>query len=138
MTSAFSYPCQKVLSKYAADPDIAPIIKDIANAKQGVVTFSKEVKKYMLGFIYARYDNNTEVKELIDILKNSNSYQSFNQIEMFKLQDECYFWYDFLTCYAIWKIIQKTYGFSDFEDSLRILVRLCRSDVEVFKEYKEL
>lgn len=54
MTNAFAFPCQKVLKKHSDDPEIAAIIKDIENAKQGVMTFSKEVKKYMLQFIHAR------------------------------------------------------------------------------------
>lgn len=138
MTTAFSYPCQKVLQKFSGDDDIAPIFKDIANAKQGVVTFSKEVKKYMLSFIHAKYDKDEEVKELIDILKNSGRYESFNYLEIFKLQDESYFWYDFLNCYAIWKIIQKTYGFSSKDESMIVLIRLCKNDVNIFKEYSEL
>lgn len=138
MTNAFAFPCQKVLSRYTEDKDIAPIIKDIANAKQGVMTFSKEVKKYMLAFIHARYDDNEEVKGLVEVLKNWSKYESFSFFEIFKLQDESYFWYDFLNCYAIWKIIQKTYGFSTSEEGLLVLVRLCKSDVEVFKEYKEI
>lgn len=138
MTNAFAFPCQKVLQKYADDADIAPIIKDIADAKQGVVTFSKEVKKYMLGFIHARYDNNEEVNDLINILKNSGRYESFNYLEIFKLQDESYFWYDFLNCYALYKIIEKTYGFQSKDEGLAILVRLCKFDVSIFKEYAEL
>ncbi len=138
MTTAFSFPCQKVVKKYSSDPDIAPIVKDIANAQQGVVSFSKEVKKYMLGFIHAKYDNDEEVKWLIDILKNSNRYESFNYLEIFKLQDESYFWYDFLNCYAVWKIIGKTYGYSTEDEAIEVLVRLCKNDVEIFKEYSEL
>ncbi len=102
------------------------------------MTFSKEVKKYMLSFIHAKYDKDEEVKELIDILKNSGRYESFNYLEIFKLQDESYFWYDFLNCYAIWKIIQKTYGFSSKDESMIVLIRLCKNDVNIFKEYSEL
>lgn len=138
MTNAFAFPCQKVLQKYAEDPAIAPIIKDIANAKQGVVSFSKEVKKYMLSFIHAKYDNDEEVKGLIEVLKNSGKYESFNYLEIFKLQDESFFWYDFLSCYAVWKIIEKTYGFPSQEEAMLLLVRLCKNDVNVFKEYDEL
>ncbi|MEG1663005.1 MAG: hypothetical protein RR338_03375, partial [Clostridia bacterium] len=93
MTNKFAFPCQKVLARYTNDSDIMPIVKDIANAKQGVMTFSKEVKKYMLAFIHARYDEDDEVNGLIDILKKWSSYQSFNHLEIFQLQDECYFWY---------------------------------------------
>ncbi len=138
METKFSYPCQKVINKYSSDPDIAPIVKDIENAKQGVMTFSKEVKKYMLSFIHAKYDNDEEVKGLIDILKNSGRYESFNYLEIFKLQDESYFWYDFLNCYAVWKIIGKTYGFSTEDEAIEVLVRLCKQDVQIFKEYSEL
>lgn len=138
MTTAFSYPCQKVLKKHEKDPDIAPIIKDIANAQQGVVTFSKDVKKYMLKFIHERYDNNEEVNTLIEILKRSSKYESFNFLEIFQLQDESYFWYDFLNCYALWKIIGKTYGFIDSEDAIRVLVRLMRNDMAIFTEYEEI
>ncbi|MBP3291567.1 MAG: hypothetical protein IJ978_01150 [Clostridia bacterium] len=138
MTTAFSFPCQKVLQKYAKDPDIAPIMKDIANAQQGVVTFSKDVKKYMLKFIHERYDNNEEVNTLIEILKHSGKYESFNFLEIFQLQDEAYFWYDFLNCYALWKIIGKTYGFIDSDDAIRVLVRLVRNDMTIFNDYAEL
>ena len=54
MTNAFAFPCQKILKKHSDDEEIALILKDIENAKQGVMTFSKEVKKYMLQFIHAR------------------------------------------------------------------------------------
>ncbi len=138
MTTAFSYPCQKVLKKYSQDPDIAPIIKDIANAQQGVVTFSKEVKKYMLGFIHAKYDNDPEVNTLIEILRRTAQYESYNVFEIFQLQDEAYFWYDFLNAYALWKIIGKTYGYSDSDDALRVLVRLVRNDMTIFEDYKEI
>ena len=138
MTTAFSFPCQKVLQKYAKDPDSAPIMKDIANAQQGVVTFSKDVKKYMLKFIHERYDNNEEVNTLIEILKHSGKYESFNFLEIFQLQDEAYFWYDFLNCYALWKIIGKTYGFMDSDDAIRVLVRLVRNDMTIFNDYAEL
>jgi hypothetical protein len=138
MTNAFAFRCQKILPKYDKDPEIAPIIKDIANAHQGVVTFSKEVKKYMLQFIHAHYDNDAEVQELIKILQASNRYQSYAEFEIFKLQDESYFWYDFLNCYAIWKIILKKYGKMEYEDSLKLLVRLIRFDTKVFEEYPEI
>jgi hypothetical protein len=134
MTNAFAFPCQKLLKKHREDAEIALIIKDIENAKQGVMTFSKEVKKYMLSFIHARYDNNEEVKALIDVLKNSGKYESFSYLEIFQLQDESYFWYDFLCAYAVWKIIGKTCGFQSDEASLKILVRLCRLDEKVFTE----
>lgn len=115
-----------------------PIMKDIANAQQGVVTFSKDVKKYMLKFIHERYDNNEEVNELINILKNSGKYESYHYLEIFQLQDESYFWYDFLNCYALWKIIDKVYGYGDREASIQLLVRLIRNDVEIFNEYPKL
>lgn len=138
MTNAFSFSCQKALKKYGDDPEIALIIKDISNAQQGVMTFSKEVKKYMLGFIHARYDDNEEVKNLIEILRKWSKYESFSYLEIFQLQDECYFWYDFLSAYAIWKIIGKVYGYESEEQSLKLLVRLVKLDTDVFKEYKEI
>lgn len=138
MTNAYSYRCQKILPRYESDPDIAPILKDIANAKQGVLTFSKEVKKYMLQFIHEKYDNDAEVQDLIKILRASNRYTSYAEFEIFKLQDESYFWYDFLTCYAIWKIIQKKYGTLPEDEALELLVRIVRFDLEVFKQYPEI
>jgi len=138
MTNAFAFRCQKILKKYENDPDIAPVIKDISNARQGVVTFSKEVKKYMLQFIHEHYDNNEEVQELIKILQASNRYQSYAEFEIFKLQDESFFWYDFLSCYAIWKIILKKYGQMEYEESIKLLVRLIRFDTKVFAEYSEI
>lgn len=102
------------------------------------MTFSKEVKKYMLGFIHARYDDNEEVKNLIEILRKWSKYESFSYLEIFQLQDECYFWYDFLSAYAIWKIIGKVYGYESEEQSLKLLVRLVKLDTDVFKEYKEI
>ncbi len=138
MTNVFAFPCQKALKKHSDDPEIALIMKDIANAQQGVMTFSKEVKKYMLQFIHARYDNNEEVNALIDILKQWSKYESFSFLEIFQLQDECYFWYDFLHAYGAWKVIGKTYGFSSEEEALQILVRLVKLDESVFKLYPEL
>ncbi len=138
MTNVFAFPCQKALKKHSSDPEIALIMKDIANAQQGVMTFSKEVKKYMLQFIHARYDNNEEVNALIDILKQWSKYESFSYLEIFQLQDECYFWYDFLHAYGAWKVIGKTYGFSSEEEALTILVRLVKLDESVFKLYPEL
>ena len=138
MTNAFAFPCQKALNKHKDDPEIAAIIKDIDNAKQGVMTFSKEVKKYMLQFIHARYDDNEEVNALIDILKQWSKYESFSQFEIFQLQDECYFWYDFLHAYGAWKLIGKTYGFQDEDTALTILIRLVKLDETVFKLYPEL
>ncbi len=138
MTNAFAYPCQKALNKHKDDEEIALILKDISNAQQGVMTFSKEVKKYMLQFIHARYDDNEEVNALIDILKQWSAYESFNQFEIFKLQDECYFWYDFLHAYGAWKLIGKKYGFESEEHALRTLVRLARLDETIFREYPEL
>ncbi len=138
MTNVFAFPCQKALKKHSSDPEIALIMKDIANAQQGVMTFSKEVKKYMLQFIHARYDNNEEVNALIDILKQWSKYESFSYLEIFQLQDECYFWYDFLHAYGAWKVIGKTYGFSSEEEALQILVRLVKLDESVFKLYPEL
>ncbi|MDD4839664.1 MAG: hypothetical protein PHE93_03200 [Clostridia bacterium] len=123
---------------YENDSEIAPIIKDIANAKQGVLTFSKEVKKYMLQFIHEHYDENPEVQELIQILRSSNRYESYAEFEIFKLQDESFFWYDFLNCYALWKIIQKKYGKMEQEDAIKLLVRLIRFDIKVFDEYKNI
>ena len=138
MTTAFSFRCQKVLKKYAKDPDMVLIMKDIANAQQGVVTFSKDVKKYMLKFIHERYDNNEEVNELINILKNSGKYESFHYLEIFQLQDESFFWYDFLNCYALWKIIGKVYGYGSQDDSIVLLVRLMKNDVEIFNQYPDI
>ena len=102
------------------------------------MTFSKEVKKYMLQFIHARYDDNQEVNALIDVLKNWSKYESFSYLEIFKLQDECYFWYDFLHAYGAWKVIGKTYGFQDENDALNVLIRLVKLDESVFKQYPEL
>ena len=138
MTNAFAYPCQKALNRHKDDPEIAAIIKDIDNAKQGVMTFSKEVKKYMLQFIHARYDDNEEVNSLIGILKQWSRYESFSQFEIFQLQDECYFWYDFLHAYGAWKLSGKTYGFESEEDALKMLVRLVKLDESVFKMYPNL
>lgn len=138
MTNTFAYTCQKVLKKHSDDPEIAQISKDIENAKQGVMTFSKEVKKYMLRFIHDRYDNNEEVNALIAVLKQWSKYESFNFLEIFKLQDECYFWYDFLHAYGAYKVIQKVYGFADEEEALQVLVRLVKLDESVFKEYPEI
>lgn len=138
MTNAFAFPCQKLLNSHRDDEEIALIINDIENAQQGVMTFSKEVKKYMLSFIHARYDQNEEVTALIDVLRQWSKYQSFNQLEIFKLQDECYFWYDFLHAYGAWKVIGKTAGFASQEDALSVLIRLVRLDEKVFKEYSEL
>lgn len=138
MTNAFAYPCQKILKKHSDDEEIALILKDIGNAQQGVMTFSKEVKKYMLQFIHARYDDNQEVNAIIDVLKNWSKYESFSYLEIFKLQDECYFWYDFLHAYGAWKVIGKTYGFQDENDALNVLIRLVKLDESVFKQYPEL
>ncbi len=138
MTTAFSYASQKVLKKYENDPQIKPIIKDIANARQGVVTFSKEVKKYMLGFIHDKYDKDPEVSTIIEILKRSGRYESFNFYEIFQLQDEAYFWYEFLNAYAIWKIIGKEYRYMDAEDALKVLVRLIKNDMTVFEDYSKI
>lgn len=138
MTNSFAYLSEKVLKNHADNPEIALIIKDIENAKQGVMTFSKEVKKYMLQFIHERYDNNEEVAALIDVLKNWSKYESFNSFEIFKLQDECYFWYDFLHAYGVWKIIGEKFGFNDPEHALKVLVRLVRLDDSVFKDYPAL
>lgn len=81
----------KILKKHSDDEEIALILKDIENAKQGVMTFSKEVKKYMLQFIHARYDDNQEVMSLIEVLRKWSKYETFNFLEIFQLQDECYF-----------------------------------------------
>ena len=78
MTNAFAFPCQKILKKHSDDEEIALILKDIENAKQGVMTFSKEVKKYMLQFIHARYDDNQEVMSLIEVLRKWSKYETFN------------------------------------------------------------
>ncbi len=138
MTNAFAYPCQKILKKHSDDEEIALILKDIENAKQGVMTFSKEVKKYMLQFIHARYDGNEEVNALIDVLKNWSKYESFSYLEIFQLQDECYFWYDFLHAYGAWKVIGKTCGFKDENYALKTLIRLVKLDETVFREYPQL
>lgn len=138
MTNAFAYMSEKALKAGSGNPEIALILKDIDNAKQGVMTFSKEVKKYMLQFIHERYDGNEEVAALIDILKKWSKYQSFNNLEIFELQDECYFWYDFLHAYGVWKLIGEKYGFADEDDALVILIRLVKLDESVFKEFPEL
>ena len=138
MNTAFTYPIQTGLARHKTDPVIAPIMKDIDNARQGVMSFSKEVKKYMLQFIHARYDGNEEVTELISVLKRSSAYQSFNDLEIFKLQDESYFWYDFLHFYALYKIIEASYGFTTEEEAEDVLVRICKQDVVVFKEYPNI
>ena len=138
MNNKFANPLQKVLKKYVNDSDIAPILKDIANAQQGCFTFSKDVKKYMLKFIYQKYNETHEVWQLIDILKRSSSYESFSDLEIFKLGDECYFWYDFLNSYALWKIIEKTYGWADEEEKLTTLVRIFREDLTIFTEYDRI
>lgn len=138
MTNTFAYLSEKVLKNNIDMPEIALIIKDIDNAKQGVMTFSKEVKKYMLQFIHKRYDGNDEVCALIDVLKNWSKYQSFNNLEIFQLQDECYFWYDFLHAYGVWKVIGEKVGFRNPDESLRILIRLVKLDDSVFKEYPSL
>ncbi len=136
MTNPFSFRCQKIFCTYKEDETIKPILKDIDNAKQGVVTFSKEVKKYMLQFIHERYDDNQEVKTLIEILKNCSRYESFSEFTIFKLQEESYFWFDFLTCYALWKIVQKNKGFESDTEAIKLLVRLLRFDTTFFEEYK--
>ena len=92
----------------------------------------------MLQFIHEKYDNDAEVQDLIKILRASNRYTSYAEFEIFKLQDESYFWYDFLTCYAIWKIIQKKYGTLPEDEALELLVRIVRFDLEVFKQYPEI
>lgn len=138
MTNSFAYLSEKVLKNNADKAEIALIMKDIENAKQGVMTFSKEVKKYMLQFIHQRYDDNEEVSSLIDVLKNWSRFQSFNNLEIFQLQDECYFWYDFLHAYGVWKVIGEKYGFKNAEEALVVLVRLVRLEDAVFKEYPEL
>ena len=138
MTNAFAYPCQKALKKYADNGEIALINKDIERAKQGVMTFSKEVKKYMLRFIHERYDGDQEVTTLIEVLKKWSKYQSFNYLEIFQLQDECYFWYDFLSAYAVFKIIAMEYGFKDQDDALKTLIRLVKLDETVFNDYPYL
>lgn len=107
MTNAFAFPCQKILKKHSDDEEIALILKDIENAKQGVMTFSKEVKKYMLQFIHARYDDNQEVMSLIEVLRKWSKYETFNFLEIFQLQDECYFWYDFCMRTARGKLSEK-------------------------------
>ena len=138
MNNKFANPLQKVLKKYVNDPDIAPILKDIANAQQGCFTVSKDVKKYMLKFIYQKYNESHEVWQLIDILKKSTAYESFSELEIFKLGDECYFWYDFLNSYALWKIIEKTYGWESEEEKLTTLVRIFREDLSIFTEYDRI
>ena len=110
MTNSFAYLSEKVLKNNADKAEIALIMKDIENAKQGVMTFSKEVKKYMLQFIHQRYDDNEEVASLIEVLKNWSRFQSFNNLEIFQLQDECYFWYDFLHAYGVWKVMAEKSG----------------------------
>jgi len=138
MTNSFAYLSEKALKNNCDNPEIALIVKDIENAKQGVMTFSKEVKKYMLQFIHKRYDSNEEVSALIDVLKKWSKYQSFNNLEIFQLQDECYFWYDFLHAYGVWKIIGEKYGFKDTDEALSVLIRLVRLEDAVFKEYEGL
>ncbi|MCQ2409076.1 MAG: hypothetical protein MJ068_00870 [Clostridia bacterium] len=138
MTNTFAYASAKVLNRHKDEQEIALILKDIDNAKQGVMTFSKEVKKYMLQFIHKRYDNNEEVNGIIEVLKNWSKYESFAQFEIFQLQDECYFWYDFLHAYGVWKVIGMVYGFEDEEDALKVLIRLFKMDDSIFKEYPEI
>ncbi len=138
MTNVFAYSCDKMLQKHSDVEGIAQILKDIDHAKQGVMTFSKEVKRFMLRFIHERYDNNEEVKALIDILRKWSKYESFTDYEIFQLQDECYFWYDFLHAYGAWKIIGQKHGFANEDEALRILVRLAKLDESVFKLYPEL
>lgn len=138
MTNTFAYNCEKLFKKCGDDAEIALIRKDIENAKQGVMTFSKEVKKYMLKFIHDRYDNNEEVCALIEVLRRWSKYESFNDLEIFTLQDECYFWYDFLHAYCAWKIIGKRRGFKDEDEALRVLVRLVKQDDSVFSEFSVL
>ena len=138
MTHTFAYLSEKALKNNTDMPEIPLILKDIENAKQGVMTFSKEVKKYMLQFIHERYDGNEEVCALIDVLKNWSKYQSFNKLEIFQLQDECYFWYDFLHAYGVWKIIGEKFGFEDTDKALITLIRLVKLEDAVFKEYPAL
>lgn len=138
MTNAFAYLSEKALKANGDNAEIALIIKDIDNARQGVMTFSKEVKRYMLQFIHERYDGNEEVSALIEILKKWSRFESFNKLEIFQMQDECYFWYDFLHAYGVWKLIGEKYGFADEEDALVKLVRLVRLDENIFKEYPKL
>lgn len=85
MTNAFAFPCQKILKKHSDDEEIALILKDIENAKQGVMTFSKEVKKYMLQFIHARYDDNQEVMSLIEVCANGAS----TKLSIFSKSSNC-------------------------------------------------
>lgn len=86
MTNAFAFPCQKILKKHSDDEEIALILKDIENAKQGVMTFSKEVKKYMLQFIHARYDDNQEVMSLIEVLQQM---EQVTKLSIFSKSSNC-------------------------------------------------
>jgi hypothetical protein len=38
----------------------------------------------------------------------------------------------------LWKIIDKEYGYGDREESIKLLVRLIKNDIEVFNEYPNL
>lgn len=137
MTNAFAFPCQKILKKHSDDEEIALILKDIENAKQGVMTFSKEVKKYMLQFIHARYDDNQEVMSLIEVCANGAS----TKLSIFSKSSNCktsVILVRFLHAYGAWKVIGKTYGFKDEEEALTILIRLVKLDESVFKAYPEL
>ncbi len=136
MTNSFVFKSEKLLKANSDNPEIALILKDIENAKQGVMTFSKEVKKYMLSFIHKRYDDNKEVASLIEYLKKWSRFQSFNNLEIFQLQDECYFWYDFLHAYGVWLVIGEKHGFESEEEALRVLIRLVKLEDAVFAEYK--
>jgi len=139
MTNIFAYNTQKMIDRHKDnDEEVRLICKDIDNAKQGVMSFSKEVKKYMMQFIHKRYDNNEEVMAIMDLLKNMSKYESYAQFEIFKVQEECYMWYDFLNAYVVWKMIGKYHGFEDENQSLRILVRLAKLDETVFKEYPDV
>lgn len=61
----------------------------------------------MLQFIHARYDDNQEVMSLIEVLRKWSKYETFNYLEIFQLQDECYFWYDFCMHTAHGKLSEK-------------------------------
>lgn len=91
----------------------------------------------MLQFIHARYDDNQEVMSLIEVLRKWSKYETFNFLEIFQLQDECYFGTIF-ACVRRVESYRKTYGFKDEEEALTILIRLVKLDESVFKAYPEL
>ena len=138
MTNTFAYNCEKLFKKYDGDDELALIRKDIEDAKQGVMTFSEEDKKRVLKLIHERYDDDEDVKLLIAALREWSERESEEERELFMLQDECCFWYDFLHAYGAWKLIGKHCEFGDSDEALQVLVRLQQFDDSVFSEYSAL